>query len=109
MKNFVFYTYEGYTESPMGKPVENMQLLGFETGKTYKQAKENLMSNCEWIEEIGFNFSKIEAQQLLDDNLKELIKTLIDYNWDSEQKHYEESPAENHIFLVLEKLKKIVD
>lgn len=109
MKKFVFYTYEGYAESPTGKPVENIQLLGFEEGITHKQAKENLINNCQWIEQTDFNLSKIESQQLLDDGLKGLIETLIDYNWDSEQKHYEESPAKNHIFLVLKKIKSIID
>ena len=109
MKHYVFYTFEGYTESPTGQSVENIQLLGFEKGRTGKQAKENLINSCKWIEEMGFDKSEIESKQLLDDELRDMIKTLVDYNWDSEKRHYEEDPTENHIFLVLEKLKKYID
>lgn len=109
MKKFVFYTFEGYTESPTGETVENIQLLGFEKGESEKQARENLINNRKWIEETGFDKYEIESKQLLDDKLKALIKTVIDYNWESEQRHYEEAPEENHIFLVLEQLKEIID
>ena len=109
MKEFVFYTYEGYTESPTSEVVENIQLLGFESGKSVKLAKQKLMAQRKWIEETGFDKYEIEATQLLDDRLRKLIKTLVDYNWDSEKKHYEESPDKNHIFLVLKQIKKIID
>ena len=38
MKEFIFYTFEGYTESPTGKMVENLQILGFEKGKNENEA-----------------------------------------------------------------------
>ena len=109
MKNFVFYTYEGYTKSPTGETVENIQLLGFESGINEVFAKEKLISECRWIEEKGFDKYKIEAKQLLDDDLKDLIKRLINYNWESERKHYEEDPNSNHIFLILKQIKKLID
>ena len=109
MKEFVFYTFEGYTESPTEQTVENLQILGFEKGVNEKQAKENLISQCGWIKETGFDNYEIESRQLLDDELKGLIKILIHYNWKNEEKHYEEAPTENHIFLVLKKIKKIID
>lgn len=109
MKEFVFYTFEGYTENPTGEPVENIQLLGFENGNSAQEAKENLLFNSQWIEKTHFNKFEIESKQILDDKLKKLIKILIDYNWESEQNHYQESPDENHIFLVLEQLKQIID
>ena len=108
MKEFVLYTFEGYTESPTGEMVENIQLLGFEKGVSGKQAKENLISRCKWIEEAGFSKYEIESKQLLDDESKELIKMIIEYNWENEKKHYEELPNENHIFLVLKKLRETI-
>ena len=109
MKEYVFYTFEGYTESPTGEMVENIQLLGFENGKNEKHARENLIKDCQWIEESGFDKCRIEAKQLLGNELKRLLKILIDYNWESEKKHYEESPENNHIFLILKQLKEIID
>jgi hypothetical protein len=109
MKSFVFYTYEGYTESPTSEPLENIQLLGFESGKNIKLAKQKLITQRKWIEKTGFDKCEIEATQLLDDKLRKLVKSLVDYNWDSEKKHYEESPDKNHIFLVLKQIKKIID
>ena len=45
MKNFVFYTAEGYTESPNGEQVENYQILGFESGNTQDEALQKLLKN----------------------------------------------------------------
>lgn len=108
MKEYIFYLVEGYTESPTGELVENMQILGFEKGKDEKEAKENLIKNCKWIEEVGFDKLKIKSRRLLDENLKELIGKLIEYNWIEEKKHYEENPTKNHIFLIIKALKKLL-
>ena len=109
MKEFIFYTLEGYTESPTEKPVENIQVLGFEKGETIKEANKNLLKKRRWIIESGFNEQEIIHKQLLGDETKNLIKTLIDYNWDKEQKHYEENPVPDHIFLTLKELKKVIE
>ncbi len=109
MKEFIFYTFEEYTESPTEKPVENIQVLGFEKGKSIKEAHKSLLKKSPWIIESGFDEQKIIHKQLFDNKTKALIKTLIDYNWDEEQKHYEEDPVPDHIFLKLKELKKIVE
>ena len=105
MKKFVFYTFEGYTESPTGKTVENIQILGFENGQSEAVARNVLLKNNKWIIDSGFNQNKIVGQQLLDDELKGDINKLLDYNWEAEEKHYEENEEKNHIFLVLKKIK----
>ena len=64
MKSFVFYTTEGYTESPSGEQVENYQILGFEKGNTQEEALQNLLKN-DWIERLGFKRTEIIAQQLV--------------------------------------------
>ena len=109
MKEFIFYTFEGYTESPTGKQVENIQILGFDEGKNAKQARTNLLKERPWIVENGFDEREIICKQLLDNKTKDLIKRLIDYNWDAEQKHYEEDSVPDHIFLTLKKLKRIIE
>ena len=109
MKQFVFYTCEGYTESPTQKVVENIQILGFEEGKSIKEANKNLLFKRPWIIESGFNEQEIIHKQLLDEKTKSLIKKIIDYNWDEEKRHYERTPVSNHIFLILKELKNIIE
>ena len=64
MKSFVFYTAEGYTESPSGEQVENYQIIGFEKGNTQEEALQKLLKNG-WIERGGFKRTEIIAQQLV--------------------------------------------
>ena len=66
MKEFIFYTSEGYTESPTGKTVENLQILGFEKGKNENEAFANLINNNQWIIQSGFNKDKIVSKRLVD-------------------------------------------
>ena len=65
MKEFIFYTLEGYTESPTGQTVENMQVLGFEEGVNANEAFKTLINNNQWIVESGFNKEKIICRQLV--------------------------------------------
>ena len=111
MNGYVFYTFEGSTESPTGKECENIQLLGFEYGKNKTAAKDELIATREWIKELDFDTEEIEAKQLLTEENKKDIKTLVDYLWKDEEKHFEEtgsSDKENHIFSVLRRLKELV-
>lgn len=64
MKEFIFYTFEGYTESPTGKVLENLQILGFEKGENENQAFKTLINNNQWIIKSGFNKDKIISKQL---------------------------------------------
>ena len=126
MNEYVFYTFEGYTESPTGKECENIQLLGFEYGRNKKSAKKKLVETREWIEELDFDVEEIESKQLLTDENKNDIKTVIEYLWNNEQKHFEEEINKeididetesieleklcpNHIFTVLKRLKELVN
>ena len=65
IKNYMFYTEEGYTESPKGIKVQNFQILGFESAENYKNAKLNLLQNNPWILGAGFNFDSIEYKEIL--------------------------------------------
>ena len=64
MKGYVFYTAEGFTESPSSEQVENLQILGFENGNTEQEALYKLLQNNEWIELCGFDTTQILARQL---------------------------------------------
>lgn len=65
MKEFLFYTMEGFAQSPTGEDVENMQILGFANGDNQESAKVNLLSNNKWIIEYGYDVDKILSKQLL--------------------------------------------
>jgi hypothetical protein len=65
MKKFIFYTTEGYTESPTGKTVENFQVLGFEYGENIIKAQKTLINKNQWIVELGFNENKIVGRQII--------------------------------------------
>ena len=70
MKTFLFYTKEGYTESPNNVCVENCQLLGEATGETMEAAFADLLNENPWIEENGFhtNSGLIIARELNNTN-----------------------------------------
>ena len=110
MNGYIFYTFEGYTESPTGKECENIQLLGFEYGQDKKEAKKELIETRKWIEELDFDIEEIESKQLLTKENKNDIKTVIDYLWKDEEKHFEESGCpKNHIYNTLKQLKMLVE
>jgi len=48
--------------------------------------------------------------KLITEQLKTDIKTVIEYLWRDEERHYEEEDEpQNHIFCVLNRLKKVVE
>lgn len=65
MKEFIFYTFEGYTISPKGEPLDNIQILGFERAKNEKEARKQLMQENQWIIEQGFCEGEIICRQVL--------------------------------------------
>ncbi len=109
MNTYVFYTQEGYTESPKGENIENLQILGFVKGENVSRALENLLKENSWIKESGFDKNSILARQLLDDALKSNIQKTVDYLWVDEKRHFEEDPCDNHIFIFLKELKKAIN
>lgn len=62
MKKYVFYTFEGFTESPTSKECENIQLLGFEEGRNQKDAEKNLIAENKWIKELNFDVDEIKSK-----------------------------------------------
>lgn len=110
MNEYVFYTYEGYTESPSNKECENMQIIGFESGNDNLYAKRKLVETRSWIKELNFDVNKIESKQLLTEDNKKAIKTIVEYLWKDEKKLFEESGyPKNHIFNTLKELKLLVE
>ena len=59
MKAFIFISKEGYTYQPRSESVEpdidNMQVLGFEHGKSPSDAFRNLLCENTWLPRTSFN------------------------------------------------------
>ncbi len=54
VKNYIFITRDGYTRAPNDEHIENCQVLGFEEGKSEKEALEKLKQNNDWISETAY-------------------------------------------------------
>lgn len=55
MKEYIFYTAEGFTQAPDGEDIENCQLLGRVYGNDMHDALQNLLNKHPWIEQRGFD------------------------------------------------------
>jgi len=64
MKSYIFYTPEGSCLSPLDREVENLQVLGFESGETAQAALARLLDANPWIEHLGFNVGEIQSREL---------------------------------------------
>lgn len=114
MNEYMFYTSEGFTESPNGKECENLQILGFEKAENMESSKRKFIENNKWILDYGFDAEKILSKKILTEEVIASIKTVVDYFWKSEEKNYTECLAadgnvENHIFNHLRKLEAIFE
>lgn len=108
MNEYMFYTFEGFTQSPKGIDVENLQILGFEKGSSPDKALKNLLINNSSIRESCFNIEHILFKQIFTRSIKKEVIKVIDYLWKDEERHYQESlpDVDNHIFESIKKLKK---
>ncbi len=65
MNEYIFYTSEGYCESPLSHHVENFQILGFEKGNSKEEALENLLKNNSLIKDYSYSIDEIIGCQIL--------------------------------------------
>lgn len=106
MNEYIVYTTEGYTSGPDSNvDIENCQVLGFAEGLSEEDAINNLFEQNEWLPKVGFTTGNAIARPLLTDSIKEDIKTVIDYLWKDEHRHFQENHyPQNHIFRILKRL-----
>ena len=117
MNEYIFYTTEGHTNAPNDSvEVENCQMLGMAHGSNREEAMDNLLQENEWIEYAGFSCDKIICKQLITKKQISDIKTVIDYLWADEERHYEKclgadeiKDAKYHVFHYLKHLKAMVN
>lgn len=61
METYIFYTDEGITIAPNDEYIENLQVLGIESGKSQKEATMNLLKNNTWIHDMNFSEERIRC------------------------------------------------
>lgn len=114
MNEYMFYTFEGFTQSPNKTDCENLQIVGFEKAENLEIAKKCLLANNDWISKHGFDTEKILSKRILTEESLASIKTVVDYIWEDEEKDYEEclvsgKNVDNHILKHLRKLKLLTE
>ena len=108
MKEYLFYTTEGYTEGPYPDyPMENCQVLGRVSGNNPEEALNKLIEGNNWICQAGFSEEAILFVQIVTPGMKHDVKEVIQYLWKDEEKHFAENgKPSDHIFKSLQSLKK---
>ena len=109
MNEYIFYTAEGHTTAPNESvEVENCQIIGRAVGFTSDEAMKNLLRENRWILEADFTPKEFFVKQVLTDEQRNDIKSLVDYLWTDEERHVENSEGkENHISNIIKRLKDI--
>ena len=110
MNEYIIYTTEGHTIAPNEDvEVENSQVLGVAYGNNPNEAKDNLLKANPWITKAGFDKSEFVVRQLPTNEQRTAIKEVLDYLWEDEERHYEESgEPDNHIFPILKQLNHLI-
>ncbi len=70
MKNFLFFTREGFTFDSNNKEIQNMQILGDATGNDVLEAFKNFKINQPYLK--NFSFTNVMAIQTIDDVIRNL-------------------------------------
>ena len=110
MNEYIFYTPQGNTTAPNEEfSVENCQILGTAFGADATEAQKHLLSDNPWIAKAGFSPSEFIVRQIFTGPQYADIKALVEYLWQDEERHYEESNRPvTHIFESLRRLRAIV-
>jgi hypothetical protein len=67
MTQYIIATFEGITFAPNGGQIENLQILGIESGKSPEEAWERLLRENSWISSTGFSKEKIIIYTIYED------------------------------------------
>ena len=63
-QSFVFYTSDGICYSPSMENVENLQILGFESGYNSEDALHKLLLDNDWITDCMYDAATIYSRRL---------------------------------------------
>ena len=64
MREYIFYTTEGFTQAPDGEDIDNCQLLGCACGQDKHDALNNLLEDNPWIKDRGFEPCEVFCKEL---------------------------------------------
>lgn len=108
MNDYIIYTTEGYTCGPNSDvDVENCQVLGITDGSSKEDAVNRLFEQNDWIRKAGFSIENAVAYPLLTTSIQDDIRTVVEYLWKDEHRHFQENHyPKDHIFRVLKRLKE---
>ena len=70
MRNFIFFTTEGFTYDPNNKEITNMQILGSEEGEDILEAFKNFKISHSYLKE--FVFKDVNAIECIGDFIRNL-------------------------------------
>jgi hypothetical protein len=70
MKQFLFFTSEGFTYDPLNNEIDNMQILGDGRGKNIIEAFKNFKHNQSYL--CKFTFKEIIAVEYVGDMISNL-------------------------------------
>lgn len=70
MKNYLFYTSEGYTYDSLHNEADNMQILGHGVGKNINEAFNHFKQNQSYLSKQAFN--NVMAIQTVGDTILSL-------------------------------------
>lgn len=70
MKNYLFFTNEGFTYDSKNKEIHNMQILGDATGKDVLEAFKNFKINQPYLK--NFSFRNVMAIQTVGNVIRNL-------------------------------------
>lgn len=63
MRNFIFYTSDGFTEDTERQEVDNCQVLGFGKGFNLNAAFLDFKNENSWLQD--YNFEEVIAQEII--------------------------------------------
>jgi predicted RNase H-like nuclease (RuvC/YqgF family) len=88
--------------------IDRLYIALEETQKTAKYWKDkSIKKRTLWIQESGFDIEEIICKQLLNDETKEDIRTIVQYLFVDEHRHfYESEEPSDHIYHTLLRLKE---
>lgn len=78
MKEYFFYTTEGFTQAPNGEDVENCQVLGRAKGHNEMEARKQLTKEHPWIKRYGFCADDAMSVKIVSED-SEHDKEIIEY------------------------------
>lgn len=104
---YIFYSEDGYCESPTGEKVENFQVLGITNGKDEQQAYTNLLEENKWIRENKFRESHIFYKMIIPYEIKRSLETIINYLYEEENKFTKRFDIKDNVVDIINHLNKI--